>query len=401
MKEIILVTHVVNASVNEGFLPAARRLGLHIVMLTDCAGQQRQHFSQHGMVAYPDEIVECDVFNPLAIIEAISERLTPPAAIFSNSDHLQTSTALAATYFGLPGKDWRVTYRAKNKAQMRSYLAQQGIDTLWHATVNDDASLEKLSNVPFPCVVKPREGVASEQVKRVDDAEALARYCGLLWQTQPGMTLLLEDYLPGELYTLETLADSERMDVLGGFKVTLSPPPNFVELKAEWGLGLDACRRAQMVEQIRRFGIGFGACHSEFVLTEQGPRLIEINYRSVGDRRDLLLQETLDFDYFVTVLRLHLGESLPDLPLTQRAAAVHYFTLPKTGRIVTAPQAYRRDDSGVSLHYQPLRKAGEQLSISDSNRDYLGVMSGVAADAALLAEVMGRHGDQLSWEIQP
>lgn len=119
MKELILISHVVNASVSEGFLPAARKLGLRVVLLTDCAEQQRQHFSQQGLPAYPDEIVSCDVFNPIAVIEAISERAQVPVVIFSNSDHLQTSTAIAANYFALPGKDWRVTYRAKNKAQMR------------------------------------------------------------------------------------------------------------------------------------------------------------------------------------------------------------------------------------------------------------------------------------------
>ncbi|MDZ4262138.1 MAG: siderophore biosynthesis protein, partial [Pseudomonadota bacterium] len=72
MKELVLISHVVNTSVSGGFLPAAREIGLRIVLLTDCAEQQRQHFSQQGLPAYPDEIVACDVFNPVAVIEAIS-----------------------------------------------------------------------------------------------------------------------------------------------------------------------------------------------------------------------------------------------------------------------------------------------------------------------------------------
>ena len=45
--------------------------------------------------------------------------LPAPDAIFSNSDHLQTQTALAASYFGLPGKDRRSSMRAKNKSHQR------------------------------------------------------------------------------------------------------------------------------------------------------------------------------------------------------------------------------------------------------------------------------------------
>ena len=130
MKELILISHVVNASVSEGFLPAARKLGLRVVLLSDCAEQQRNYFSRQSLPAYPDEIVACDVFNPIAVIEAIAERVSIPVAIFSNSDYLQTSAAIAANYFSLPGKDWRVAYRAKNKAQMRAYMKVQQIDPL-------------------------------------------------------------------------------------------------------------------------------------------------------------------------------------------------------------------------------------------------------------------------------
>lgn len=402
MQELILISHVVNASVNEGFLPAARKLGLRVVLLSDCAEQHRHHFSQVGLDAYPDEIVECDVFNPVALIEVIAERPQPPAAIFSNSDHLQTSSAIAGEYFGLPAKDWRVTYRAKNKAQMRTYLHQQGIDPLWHTTVHDAASLAAvISEVAFPCVVKPREGVASEQVTLVQDAAELDHYCTSIWGKQPGQVVLLEAYLVGELYTLETLGDGEQLKVLGGFRVLLSEPPDFVELQAHWSAAPITDQQQQVVEQIKRFGIGFGACHTEFVLTAQGPRLIEINYRSIGDRRDVLMQEALGIDYFETVLRLHMGESLKPMQTDARAAAIYYFTPSMEGEITSAPAAFRHADTDVSLCYEPLRKAGEHLTFSHSNRDYLGVMRGVGADAARLHEVMAQRSAGLQWEIQP
>jgi len=400
MKELILISHVVHASVSKGFIPAARKLGLRIVLLTDCAEQQRHYFSQQNLPAYPDEIVACDVFNPIAVIEAISERADAPGAIFSNSDHLQTSCAIAANYFGLPGKDWRITYRAKNKAQMRAYMKDQQIDQLWHVTVSSMESLaEQGQEVGFPCVVKPREGVASEQVYLAQQHSELETYCESVWRKQPGQTLLIEPYLEGELYTLETLGDGEKLQVLGGFRVSLSAPPSFVELQAHWGTGLSVAQQNEVVQQISRFGIGFGACHTEFVMTAEGPRLIEINYRSIGDRRDFLMQQALEVDYFETVLRLHLGEALLIRPETSRAAAIHYFTSPREGLIAQVPEAFSCDEEDVSLRYEPLRKSGEQLALSYSNRDYLGVMSGTGPNAVLLSEMMGRYSADLNWEI--
>ncbi len=43
-QELILLTHVPTESVNDGFLPAARNLGLSPILLTDQAEAHRQHW---------------------------------------------------------------------------------------------------------------------------------------------------------------------------------------------------------------------------------------------------------------------------------------------------------------------------------------------------------------------
>lgn len=399
MQEIFVLAHVPTAPVNEGFLPAARALGLSVVLLTDCADAHRAHFARGGLVAYPDEIVACDVFNPLAVIDAITRRGARPAAVFSNSDHLQTATAVAAAYFGLPGKDWRVTYAAKNKAEMRQRLAALGIDTLWHAVVCDPAALAALADVPMPCIVKPREGVASQQVSLARTPAELSEQCAAAWAQHPGQALLLEEYLEGPLYTLETLGDGQRIRALGGFRVTLSPPPYFVELEAIWGTGLPASVEAEVLDVIRRFGIGFGACHTEYVLTPSGPRLIEINYRSIGDYREFLLSDALQFPLFEQVLRLHLGQPLPALEVPRRAAWIRYFTASAAGTLRKAPPASLHERDGMRLTYHPLRKVGDAIQLTNSNKDYVGVLRGSGPDTAGLAAAVENASRQLAWEI--
>lgn len=399
MRELILLAHVPTAAVNDGFLPAAKALGLSVVLLTDCADAHRAHFARSAPAPRPDEIVACDVFNPLSVIDAITRRGVRPAAVFSNSDHLQAATAVAAAYFGLPGKDWRIAYAAKNKAQMRARLAELGIDTLWHAVVCEPEALAALTEVPLPCIVKPREGVASQQVSLARDRAELAAQCAAVWRAQPGQPLLLEEYLEGPLYTLETLGDGSGLAVLGGFRVTLSPLPHFVELEAVWGTGLPATVEAEVRETIRQFGVGFGACHTEYVLTARGPRLIEINYRSIGDYREFLLADALQFPLFEQVLRLHLGEPLPALSIPDRAAWIRYFTATHAGRLERAPAAFAQADDAIRLAYQPLRAPGEAIELTHSNKDYLGVLRGSGPDTPGLQAAVERASRNLAWEI--
>ena len=400
MRELIILAHVSTDAVNGGFIPAAQRPGLSVVLLTDHAEAHRQYFNQAGLPAYPSEIVACDVFNPLAVIDTITCRAQTPAAIFSNSDHLQTSTAIAADYFNLPRKNWHVTYRAKNKAEMRADLQTRGLDVLWHAVVSDKAALaQALDGIPFPCIVKPREGVASQQVSLSYDRAELESQCATAWHLQPGQPLLLEEYIAGPLYTLETLGDAENLCVLGGFQVKLSPPPHFVELEASWGTGLTVEQEAQVVDIIRRFGIGFGACHTEFVMTGSGPRLIEINYRNIGDYREFLLQDTLHIPLFEIVLRLYSGESLPQLNIAPGAALIRYFTARASGRLTHAPEAFVRHADDIQITFKPLCAIGDTVNLAHSNKDYLGVLSGAGLDAQRLGREMDRISSGLAWEI--
>lgn len=398
MPDLAILAHVPTDAVNEGFLPAAHRLGLSVALLTDHADAHRRHFAQSDLPAYPDQIIACDVFNPIAVIEALGRK--SPNAIFSNSDHLQTSAATAAYHLGLPGKDQRVVYRAKNKAAMRTYMASNGIDILWHKIVADEADLVVARDAPFPVVVKPREGVGSQLVQLVADERELEEYCRTVWKERPGCILLAEEYLSGDLYTLETMGDGRNICALGGFRVTLSPPPHFVELAAEWGSWLDAKEQDEVLRQIRAFGVGFGSCHTEFVLTPNGPRLIEINYRTVGDSREFLLEETLGFPLFETILRLHLGEPLPDLEPGTRTAAMRYFPTEQSGELLKAPEAFNESDEGILLRYRPLRQAGDAIAISNSNKDYLGVLSASAPDVAVLNKAMDAATNRLVWEVR-
>lgn len=401
MKPIVILAHVPSEPVTRGFVPAARRLGFPVVLLTDRLEEQQETFSRVPAAEAPESILACDVFNPLSVLEATLRLGGRPAALFSNSDHLQTSTALAAAYHGLPGKDWTVALRAKNKAEMRRWLRERGVERVWHASVSDEAGLGKLGEpVPLPCIVKPAEGVASEQVQLARTHEEVAASCRDIWRVRPGQRVVLEEYLEGPLVTLETLGDGQRLQVLGGFRTHLSPPPYFIEKEAWWGTGVTAAQEEEMVAVLRAVGVGFGACHTEFVLTASGPRVIEINYRTIGDSREFLLDEALGIRLFEQVLRLHLGAPLEPMKPPAVAAGIRYFCAERPGVLARVPAAFRRVEDGLTLTFTPSRTEGTALRLTNSNRDYLGVLRGFGGTEAALARAFARIEEELRWELK-
>ncbi|MGW4874770.1 ATP-grasp domain-containing protein [Streptomyces chartreusis] len=379
-------------AVSEGFLPAAARLGLDVTVLTDQPAVHRR--------AHPDvDVLECDVRDFRAVISRVSTHHRPDA-VFTNSDHLQTQAALAADYFGLPGKDWRAALRCKDKAEMRRRLTAAGVDTLWSTELTEPVAPR---DAPYPCVLKPREGVASEDVVLVDGPEELVAHAKEILERRPGAALLVEEYLPGDLFTLETLGDGRVRHVLGGFRTELSPPPFFIEERLTFVPAHPGPVVAQVLEQLDALGVGFGACHTEFVVHSGRARIIEVNYRAIGDQCDLLLARLLEIPLFEHILRTHLGEPLPaDLGARRDGAArLDYPCADRAGTLIDAPPATELDVEGAHLTYRPLRPVGERHELYRTNRDYLGVLRATGTDQPAVDRAVAEFLAGRRWEIQP
>ncbi|MGR6914751.1 siderophore biosynthesis protein [[Actinomadura] parvosata] len=344
-------------SVTDGFLPAARALGCEVTILTD----------------RPDEhpsAVRCDVRDPRALIDTV-EHLGSPDAIFSNSDHLQTETALAAAYFGLPGKDWRACAAAKNKFLMRRRLQEAGVEQVFSLRLGplDPVPAE----VPYPVVLKPREGVASEDVLLVESG--LERAVAEVRRRRPGEALVVEEYLEGPLRTLETLGDAGGPRVLGGFRTTLGALPYFVEERLDWAPADES--HEHVLAALRALGVGFGACHTEYVVTAAGPRIVEVNYRVIGDHCDFLLGDVLGVPIFEWILGVYLGAPVPAVPEISRFGAAVSLVADRAGVIKDAPGHESVELGDVRLWHRPLRAVGEVVTLTRTNRDYLGVVRAV------------------------
>jgi hypothetical protein len=363
-------------SLTEGFLPAAARLGLDVTVLTDSPAAHRRAYA--GTPVAGTRVRQCDVRDHRAVIAWLYAQGTPDG-LFSNSDHLQTATALAADYVGLPGKDWRAALRTKDKAMTRMHLAAAGLDVVRSAVLDPDTPPGDVE-VGFPVVVKPRHGVASEEVFLCRDGDELTRRVAEIRSRRPHETLVAEEYLDGPLHTLETLGDSHTLRVLGGFRTQLSPPPHFVEERLDWHPRLPRPVLDSVLAQLEALGVGFGACHTEFVVQGDRARIIEVNYRIIGDLCDFLLAELLGEPVFEQVLRVHLGQRMPEQATRpRRHARIEYVCARRSGVLRSAPPAHV-GEGPVRLTYRPLRRVGDTVTVSHTNRDYLGVVRGVADD---------------------
>ncbi|GLZ30081.1 carboxylate--amine ligase [Lentzea sp. NBRC 105346] len=371
-------------AVTVGLLPAAHRLGLESVLLTN---QVDDHLKAYENGPAPIAVIDTDVRDAGAVaarVHSLVARFGRPDALLSNSDHLQTATALAAELLGLPGKSWQAALRCKNKFLTRRTLAEAGLDVVTSVEIgprDDPASID----IPFPAVVKPREGVASEDASLVADHAELVATVGEIRGRKPGLTLVAEEYLAGPLRTYETLGDGTSLHHFGSWRTTLGPPPRFTEDRLEWDPVLPAPVTAHLRAQLDALGVGFGACHTEFVADGDRARIIEVNYRLIGDTMDLITSELLGVDLFAELIKLHLGGTLGELPdpaTIARHGRVDYVMADRAGTLVDAPAALVEQVGEVRIGHRPLREIGVTAPLHGTNRDYLAAVHGIGPDVA-------------------
>lgn len=392
-------------SVTGGFLPAARELGCEVTVLTD---QPDRH---HGV-----ETLHTDVRDVRAVVDTIA-RHHPPFAIFSNSDHIQPETALAAEYFGLPAKDWRACLTAKNKALTRRLLATAGVEAV--RSVRLAPGEPPPAETAYPMVVKPREGVASEDVVLVRDAAELERAVTGIRARRPGAALVAEEYLEGPLHTLETLGDGRDLHVLGGFRTTLGPLPHFVEERLDWDpfpgphtrpatdtgprtrpSPGDTGPHGHVLRALAAIGAGFGACHTEYVLTAGGPRIVEVNYRVIGDTCDFLLAELLGVPLFEWILRVHLGEPVQRPPRAAGHGAAVSLVAARSGTVKRSPGDLATTTGEVRLRHRALRSVGDTVELTGTNRDYLGVVRVTGPDQTAVDQAIDAFRTGSPWVVE-
>lgn len=233
-----------------------------------------------------------------------------------------------------------------------------------------------------------------------DHAELVARIAEIRGR-RPDVALVVEEYLAGELRTFETLGDGTELAALGGWRTGLGPPPTFTEESLAWSPPVEQAR-TQLRARLDALGVGFGACHTEYVVSDGRVRLIEVNYRLIGDRMDLILADLLGVPLFEYVIRLHLGEPLAALGLPDTVdhyAQVEYVCADRSGRLVAAPGPLDTVHGDVRLSCRPLREVGRTAEHTGTNRDYLAVLHGIGPDETTVRQSLAALRNDLQWTI--
>lgn len=310
-------------------LPAiekARSMGLDVVVADynpDAVG-----FNVEGVMK---EVIS--TIDVPAVVEA-AKRHKIDGIMTLATDLPMRSVAAVAKELGLIGISEDTALKATNKAVMRQALADHGVPIPSFYRAEDKRQFDEIvEKFKVPFMVKPTDNSGSRGVVLVEDPSdrkaADEAYAYSSKQARSGV-VVVEEYMRGPEVSVETLTVDGEFHLIQITDKLTTGAPHFVELGHSQPTKLppETVKRIYEVAKAANeaVGITFGPSHTEIIVTDEGPKIVELGARLGGDCiTSHLVPLSTGVDMVECCIRIALGEKPDVTPKFSRGSAIRYF----------------------------------------------------------------------------
>lgn len=335
-----------------------------------------------------------DSQNADCVEEGLRDCLTrgPVDAVLSVLHQCVAPAAIAARRLGLRASSDQGVLNARDKGRCRDLLREYRIPSVRHRVVDyADEARAFAAEVGYPVIVKPATGMGKVLTSIVEDESALLHHFEQAAQRRNGLErgvkeelneqFIVEEMAQGPLYSIELAADT-RGDwaALTIVKRKTGRHNAVLEMGSTVPSDLDDERYEQAeryaISVAKALGLDLGIFHVEFIMTVDGPRLVEVNPRIAGGAIPDLVRTATGVNLFELLVRLYEGEPLPMKRLPCVAAASHTFLTAKEDcavRTDLAPDWFEAYRPRLHSGYADI-SPGQALRRMDGNYDVYGVV---------------------------
>ncbi|MFJ4971667.1 ATP-grasp domain-containing protein [Streptomyces sp. NPDC088755] len=369
---------------------AAASTGHRLCLLTGDRAVYR-----HELATLPADaldVVDVDTDDPEAVRRALAA-VPALAGLINTTDTWSVPAADLAAELGLPGPDPEAVRLLRDKRRVREALHARGLSRSAAVAVvpGPEGADAVLRTVGLPAVLKDSAGTSSRDVWITHDEEALHRALAeAAGRTLKG-ALFAEGFLAGPLYSAETLSWEGTTRLLGVLSRQTSRAAVVREEAAAFPVALPDGEREGIEAWVGRVlevaGHRRGFAHVEFILTADGPELVEVNRRIGGALVGEVLCRTLGTNVYTAMMDEALGRRprLLDSPLEGRGPA-YGFVLVYADRPGVLKGWHGLDELAAfpgSVEWYPVRVPGESLAQVGDQRGCTGMVLARAATAEL------------------
>jgi biotin carboxylase len=280
-----------------------------------------------------DEFFQVSTIDEIGVYEA-AKHFEADGIITLATDMPMRSVAYACSKLGLIGISYDTAIKATDKGEMMRAFDEHGVEHPWFYILDSiDALTQIREKITYPCISKPTDNAGSRGVILINNETELS--AGVKYSSAHGRkgSVIIEEYMLGSEVSVEIIVYTGVPNVLAVTDKLTTGAPHFVEM----GHSQPSIIAEDDIDKIRDLasravkavGIDNGPAHVEIMLTEDGPKIIELGARLGGDCiTSHLVPLSTGIDMVKAAIQVALGET-PDIsPKLSKGAAIRYIDAP-------------------------------------------------------------------------
>ncbi|WP_329388361.1 ATP-grasp domain-containing protein [Streptomyces sp. NBC_01716] len=341
---------------------------------------------------------KADIDDPEDVERVLAE-IGPVDGVIHPVEEGVTAALRVAGERGLARQNAEAVRLVRDKMKLRQHLFSAGLSAGSSVPLDPDNAdwddTARLVGTPF--IVKDRAGSGSHDVWLVrgrDDLDAIRR-------ERPRGRLLAEPYFIGPLYSAETISWNGETRLLGVSGRVLSAEPHFREEVFTFPVQLPLERTRRLDEWIKSVlgSISYtsGFAHTEFIITDTGFEVVEINPRIPGGPCGENFSEVLGSDLYEAFADMALGirPHLLDEPLEARGGIANAVLYPPRAGVferIDGTETLDRHEGSIVLHRT--RETGARMGSVHDLWGAVAILSarGETAEIAMLNALSAMRG---------
>jgi biotin carboxylase len=354
-----------------------------------------------------DVCLEISTIDIPKIIEA-AKQYKIDGVITLASDLPMRTVAAVAKELNIVGISEETALKTTDKAVMRECLKEHNVPIPTFFRVNSYTEyFNSIQQFKGKFIVKPADSSGSRGVfllNEINDKESINYAFQNSKEYSRSGEIVVEEYMEGPEVSVESLCVNGNVNIIAITDKMTTGAPRFVEMghSQPSSLSEDIKEKIETVATaaIRATGIQNGPAHTEIIVTNEGPKIVELGARMGGDNITThLVPLSTGIDMVRCCIEIALGH-IPDLDAKIRmGSAIKYFeTTPgKIIDIIGVDEA--RDLKGVK-QISFVKNKGDNIVEINSSTDRIGFIIAQSFSASDAIDVCKKAENIIQIDIQ-
>lgn len=331
---------------------------------------------------YADDYKILDIIDEKACLDYAKSKEID-GVMTAATDYGVLTAAYIANIMNLPGLNYEVAKKIKNKYAVRHILSANNIDDIsQHFEVDNLDEVNAIKEkIDYPIMVKPCDGSGSKAAQRINSETELKKACKEAIEKSIIGKALLEDFIEGKEYGVESFVYDDKINVLGIMGKHMTPPPNYAELGHYMPSDLIMNEKIEKVVKsaIEFLGIEFGPVNMDILITrEENVCIIDVGARMGGNLiGSHIIPISTNLDYMAAIIQASVGDlkdfdfKIPEVNVATRLLALD------SGIVKKLPDFKKiKDKYNIDIYHQ--LKIGEEINEYKNNLDGKGYIVSTA-----------------------